>query len=54
MTSMLKGGKNDTAGWMQYGGCSCHNSKADHRTAKKSAKVAEKKQWKKDFEEESR
>lgn len=36
---------------MQYAGCSCHNSKADHRKAKKADKQREKKQWKKDQEE---
>lgn len=49
MTSMLRGGKNGqgTDG-LAYAGCSCHNSKADHRKAKKSLKQAEKKQWKKE------
>lgn len=33
---------------LAYGGCSCHNSKRDHRKFKKSAKNAEKKLWKKE------
>lgn len=46
MTSMLRGGKNDGFNGLSYGGCSCHNSKADHRKAKKSVKQQEKKTWK--------
>jgi len=49
MTSMLRGGKNNTYGGLSYMGCSCHNNKAAHRKAKKSAKQQEKKNWKKEF-----
>jgi hypothetical protein len=47
---MLRGGKNGTKAWsgLSYGGCSCHNTKAEHRKAKKAVKQAEKKFWKKD------
>lgn len=48
MTSMLRGGKNDTTTGLIYDGCSCHNSKADHRKAKKSAKAKERRAWKRD------
>ena len=51
MTSMLRGGKNDTHKGLRYGGCSCHNTKADHRKAKKHAKQVEAKQWRKEVEE---
>jgi hypothetical protein len=48
---MLRGGKNLTRAWdgLSYGGCSCHNSKREHRKAKKSVKQAEKKAWKKEY-----
>ena len=49
MTSMLRGGKNDTYKGLSYAGCSCHNNKAAHRKAKKRAKVKEKRAWKKEF-----
>ena len=52
MTSMLRGGKNDTTTGLSYDGCSCHNSKADHRKAKKSAKRRERDQWKRDADAE--
>lgn len=52
MTSMLRGGKNDTKTGLSYDGCSCHNSKADHRKAKKSAKGRERKQWERDADAE--
>lgn len=52
MTSMLRGGKNDTTTGLMYGGCSCHNSKADHRRAKKSAKARERKEWMRDAAED--
>lgn len=50
MTSMLRGGKNDGWNGLSYGGCSCHNSKTDHRKAKKSVKAAEKRSWQKENE----
>lgn len=52
MTSMLRGGKNDTKTGLSYDGCSCHNSKAYHRKAKKSAKGRERKQWQRDADAE--
>lgn len=45
---MLSGGKTPHGAWMTYGGCSCHNSRKDHRAAKKKIKLAEKKLWKKE------
>lgn len=52
MASMLRGGKtvNRTMKGLHNGGCSCCNSRADHRKAKKSAKQFEKQQWRKDFQ----
>ncbi len=52
MSSMIKSDKNSTydGKGMCYDGCSCHNSKNLRRTAKKSAKRKEEKQWKKDNE----
>jgi hypothetical protein len=45
---MLRGGKNNTLKGLSYNGCSCHNSKAAHRKAKKPAKLREEKAWRKE------
>jgi len=49
MTSMLRGGKNDTYKGLSYGGCSCHNTKAAHRKAKRIAKRKEARAWKTEY-----
>lgn len=48
---MLRGGKNANRAYsgLMYGGCSCHNTKAEHRKVKKSVKQSEKKAWKKEW-----
>ena len=45
---MLRGGKNATLRGLSYNGCSCHNTKASHRKAKKHAKIQEEKIWRKE------
>lgn len=51
MTSMLRGGKmHDGYTGLQNGGCSCCNSRADHRKAKHAEKRKEARDWKQDWE----
>lgn len=53
MAGMLRSGRNGGFDGLTYGGCSCHNTKAEHRKAKKSVKVAEKKQVRQQIREET-
>lgn len=41
---MLRNGKQGFEG-LRYGGCSCHNSRSDHRKAKHTAKRREDRDW---------
>lgn len=45
---MLKNGRSDATRGLHMHGCSCCNSKAKRRAAKKGAKAKEKAGWKKD------
>lgn len=46
MTSMLKSGRSKATSCLASDGCSCCNTKADRRVAKRPAKRLEKRQWK--------
>ena len=46
MASMLKNGRSNATACLAMNGCSCCNSPADRRVAKRPAKRREARQWK--------
>lgn len=51
MSSMLRGGRNGGFDSLRYAGCSCHNSKADHRAEKHRVKRREERIWRREANE---